>query len=49
MELVDLSDHYPVFAKFMFPVDSPAVERIFGCRQNSERVPTASYCIFHRC
>ena len=40
MELADLSDHYPVYASFMFSVDGPPSDSIFGCRQNSD-------CSFH--
>ena len=40
MQLVDLSDHYPVYGKFEFAVDGPANEDIFGCRKDSD-------CSFH--
>jgi endonuclease/exonuclease/phosphatase family metal-dependent hydrolase len=40
MDLVDLSDHYPVIGRFVFAVDGPVVDNIYGCRNNDD-------CSFH--
>ena len=40
IDLVDLSDHYPVAGRMTFAVDEPADDDVQGCRQNSD-------CTFH--